>query len=135
MQLIHSLQMEGFYGSVVVNHISVCASVCVSVELALLYYVCNLLEADSQDASVKIKLSLFRLQCKSAHGASHSGKSELGSCVGFCCLIGGCPWQQQEQQAHTSSTMDSTWYLPNLWAALLQRQSPVGHTHEWFCRR
>lgn len=43
---------------------------------------------------LKIKLSLFRSQCKCSQCRNQSGSPESRSYVRLCCLITGCPWQQ-----------------------------------------
>lgn len=96
----------GFYGSwgnksPFCVSVCICSSICVSVYawgVTCIVFICILSVADRQDAYLKIKLSLFRLQCKFTHRGSQSGSPESGSYVKFFCLKACCPWQQQ--QAH-----------------------------------
>lgn len=99
MRLIHSLQMEGFYETeddklsscvCLWEHMYIYTCMCVCVRGGTCI-VCILFEADCQDAYLKIKPGLLRLQCKSAHCGSQSGSPESGSCVQFCYLRAGCP--------------------------------------------
>lgn len=112
MQLIHSLQMDRFYGS----------DDSTSIVSGCICYTClwgGTWMANRRD--LNIKLSQLRSQCKSAHCDSQSGRADSGSCVRLWCLRAGCPWQQR--QAHVSLDLPCSWHmvldLLNLWVALL----------------
>lgn len=68
---------------------------------------------------LKIKPSLLRLQCKCAHVVAGSPEGRIPCPV--LLLESWLPWQQQHQR----HALDGTWYLPNLWSALLQQWNPA----------
>lgn len=85
---IHSVRMERFYegaDSKSSIYVCLCAAVTHTWRGTCVVFVLQL----------KIMLTLFRSQCKCSHCGNQSSSPESRSCVKFCCLITGCPWQQR----------------------------------------